>query len=244
MVAQEVPAAPRLGTAAGRRRTGPLMLAAVGIVLIARSAVIMVYLTFAYARQVDPLSKAASYYVFTEGRNTFDSAAIGVALGCVAILIGLRGAGMAVGGAAVALSVSWAALLVAAVMFTVDQGGRIETVHGAVHQVAGAGIFALLPAAGLVIAPRLAASADFGPVAHAVRQLSIVAAVGAVLYPVSRLPELFFSDTLGRFNVSGVIQRLAFAVEIAVLLVIAVRLLQVSRARVPVAVQPRDEIAT
>lgn len=237
MVAQEVSAASRVVSPAGRRRTGPLVIAAVGVVLLARSTVVMTYLTFAHAGEVDPLSKAASYYVFTDGRNLFDTAAIGVALGCVAVLIGLRGVGTAIGGAAFWLCVSWAAVVVAAVVFTVDRGGRIESFHGAMHQIAGAGIFALLPVACLAIAPRLAASASFGPIAHAVRQLSIVAAVGAVLYPISRLPEFVSSATLNELNVSGLIQRLVFGVDIAILLVVAVRLLQVSRSRVPAVVQ-------
>lgn len=237
MVAQEVSAAPRVVSTAGRRRTGPLVIAAVGVVLLARSTVVMIYLTFAHVGEVDPLSKAASYYVFTDGRNLFDTAAIGVALGCVAVLIGLRGVGTTIGGVAFWLCVSWAAVVVAAVVFTVDRGGRIESFHGAMHQIAGAGIFALLPVAGLAIAPRLAASASFGPIAHAVRQLSIVAAVGAVLYPISRLPEFVSSATLNELNVSGLIQRLVFGVDIAILLVVAVRLLQVSRSRVPAVVR-------
>lgn len=210
---------------------GALLLAAVALAAAARATVTVVYLGVVYRDQLDPFSVAASYYVFVDGgEQPFVSAAVALAVGTLALLVGLAAAGLRMAGRPGVLIAVWALCLVLAAIFPTDPEPGVLTLHGWVHQFAGAGILALLSLAGLAAAPRLAEHRDWRPVVGVVRWLSTAAAVLAVLYLLSRLPDLVpaWSGMYGGMETGGLLQRLTLAFDVAVLVTLAVHLLRVS----------------
>src|SRR5690606_9200449 len=73
----------------GRLGVATLLLAVLALLAIARSTIIMVYLGVTYFREVDPISVPLSYYAFVDGgEQLFFSAAVALAVGALAVLVG------------------------------------------------------------------------------------------------------------------------------------------------------------
>jgi len=156
-----------------------------------RAAATMVYLSFAYRDQLNPITRPASYYVYVDGgRGPFETSSILLALGVFGLLIGMAGAGVRMAGRPTVLFGVWACCMLLAAIFPTDDSPDIETLAGLIHQFAGAGILALLSFAGLAAAPRLAESPAWRPVVGIVRLLSIGAALLATAYVMTRLVQL------------------------------------------------------
>ncbi|OZM80965.1 hypothetical protein CFP66_16235 [Pseudonocardia sp. MH-G8] len=230
----------------GRLGVATLLLAVLALMSAARSSVIMVYLGVTFRTEVDPISVPLSYYVFVDGgQELFNSAAVALAIGALALLVGLARAGVRMAGSPTVLLAVWALCLVLAAMFPADDSPQILTVAGWVHQFAGAGILALLSLAGLAAAPRLAESLAWRPVVPTVRVLSAGAAALAVAYVVSRLDDIV-PGIFGAVDVGGILQRMVLAFDVAVVAALAVQLVRVSwvavrsgAAAAPPAVLPR-----
>ena len=231
----------------GRLGVATLLLAVLALLSAARSSVIMVYLGVTFRAEVDPISAPLSYYVFVDGgQELFNSAAVALAIGALALLVGLARAGVRMAGSPTVLLTVWALSLVLAAVFPADDSPQILTVGGWVHQFAGAGILALLSLAGLAAAPRLAESPAWRPVVPTVRVLSAGAAVLAVAYVVSRLDDVM-PGIFGAVDVGGILQRMVLAFDVAVVAALAVQLVRVSwvavrsgaAAAAPPAVLPR-----
>jgi hypothetical protein len=212
----------------GRLGVATLLLAVLALLAIARSTIIMVYLGVTYFREVDPISVPLSYYAFVDGgEQLFFSAAVALAVGALAVLVGMARSGVRMAGRPTVLLAVWATCLVLAAVFPADDSPRILTFGGWVHQFAGAGILALLSFAGLAAAARLAEYPEWRPVVSTVRTLSIAAAVLAVAYVVSRLDDVV-PGIFGPVDVGGVLQRMVLAFDVAVVAALAVQLVRVS----------------
>jgi hypothetical protein len=208
-----------------------LLLAVAALLAAARALFLVVYLWVAYSSDVDPISQPMSMYVFVEGGGqTFDSAAITLAAAMMALLFGMIRAGVRVRGAPAVYFSIWAGCLVLATIFPTDRSIAIETVPGWIHQIAGAGILALLALGGFALLPRLAEAPDWARTVSVVKALSSWTAALAVVYVVSRLNDWFpdlFGWTLG-VDPGGILQRLALMVDAGVICVLAVHLIRLA----------------
>jgi Protein of unknown function (DUF998) len=234
------------GTAATRDRrwwgVATLALACVALLAAGRAAVTMIYLGFRFRAELDPIRTPASYYVFLDGgRAPFNTTVVALAIGVLAVLVGMAWAGVRLAGRPTVLFVVWAACLLLAAIFPTDDSPDIETFGGWVHQFAGAGILALLSFAGLAAAPRFGEQPAWQGVVGIVRVLSIGAATLATLYVLTRIaqmvPALF--ALIGGIDVGGMLQRLVFGFDIAVITALAIHLVRVSW----VSVRDRGEAA-
>ena len=208
-----------------------ILLAVIALLAAARASVVMIYLGVAFRGEVDVISAPLSHYAYVEGGDQmFASGAVALAVGMLAVLLGMARAGVRLAGRPTVLFSVWTLCLVLAAVFPTDQSPNIETFGGWVHQFAGAGILALLSLAGLAAAPRLAESPSWQPVVGIVRALSIGAAVLAAAYVIGRVDEVvpWFGGIVGGIEVGGMLQRLVLAFDVAVVAALAVHLVRVS----------------
>jgi hypothetical protein len=210
---------------------GTLLLALLALLAAGRAALTLIYLGWAYADQINPITVPASYYVLVDGgRSLFTSAAVALAVGVLAVLFGMTRAGVRVTGRPTVLFTVWAGCLLLAAIFPIDASPYIESFAGWVHQFAGAGILALLSFAGLAAVPRLAENTAWRPVVAVVRVLSIGAALLAAAYVLSRLTQFVpaLAVLTGGVDVGGMLQRAVFAFDIGVVTALAVHLVRVT----------------
>jgi hypothetical protein len=225
-----------------RTRRGPLLggflvltaiLSVASLVAMVRSLVAMTYLSITFRSEVDPFSRAVSYYVFYgDGREEFASAVIILAAGTLTTLIGLRMAGLRLGMRAGVFFGVWCTSLTLCAIFPTDNGKSITSVSGLIHQVAGASLFVSLPLAGLALAKRIAHDQHWSRVACFVRRMAMVAMGLAAAYLATRLPDVFpglaIPGILDGRGVSGLVQRALFGLEMLMLMALAVHLLRVT----------------
>lgn len=208
-----------------------LLLAVTALVAAARALFLVVYMAIAFRFDVDPISQPLSMYVFVEGGGeAFDSAALTLAAAMIALLLGMIRAGVRVRGAPAAYFSLWAGCLVLATVFPTDRSLSIETLAGWVHQIAGAGILALLALGGFALLPRLSERPEWRRTVGVVRALSAWTAALAITYVVSRLndwfPEIF--NWILIFDPGGILQRLALTVDAAVIGALAIHLIRLN----------------
>jgi hypothetical protein len=225
-----------------RTRRGPLLggflvltafLSVASLVAMVRSLVAMTYLNIHFRSEVDPFSRAVSYYVFYgDGREEFASAVIILAAGTLTTLLGLRAAGLRLGARAGVFFGVWCTSLTLCAIFPTDNSKSITSVSGLVHQVAGASLFVSLPLAGLALARRLVTDVRWTRVARVVRRMAMVAMGLAAAYLATRLPDIFpglaIPGILDGRGVSGLVQRALFGLEMLMLMALAVHLLRVT----------------
>lgn len=205
------------------------VLAVLALLVLVRSILAMSYLTVRFAGEVDPLSRAVSYYVFVEqGAGVFTGTLVTIALATIAILAGMIQLRIRPGPRVVALVATWCVALVLCAAFPTDDSPTVETAAGWVHQFAGASLFVTLPFAGLGLAHSLRTYPGWSDLTVSLRRLSLAAVVLALGYLLTRLPDLLFwwrfPEAFDWRAVSGLVQRSLFAAELALLLVLAVRL--------------------
>jgi hypothetical protein len=209
------------------------VLALLSIIAMIRSLATMTYLNLHFVQEVDPLSRAVSYYVFYgDGREEFATSVTVLAAGTVLMLVGMWSSGIRLGGPATALFGVWCVSLTLCAIFPTDNGRSIVSTSGMIHQVAGAALFVSLPLAGLALASRLAGDEKWARTAQIVRTMSMVAMGLAAAYLACRLPDVFPSlaipGVLDGRGVSGLVQRALFGLEMLMLMALAVRLLRVT----------------
>jgi hypothetical protein len=209
------------------------VLALLSIVATVRSLVTMTYLNIHFAHEVDPFSRAVSYYVFYgDGREEFAVSVTVLAIGTVLMLAGMRIVGIRPGGRVAVLFAVWCTSLVLCVVFPTDDSTSIVSTSGLIHQVAGASLFVSLPLAGLALAGRLAGDVRWARTARVVRRMAVVVITLAATYLATRLPDVFPSlaipGVLDGRGISGLVQRALFGLEMLMLMAIAGRLLRVA----------------
>ncbi|MQA10819.1 MAG: DUF998 domain-containing protein [Pseudonocardiaceae bacterium] len=211
--------------------TAALGLAAFAVISLGRSLITMTYLNVKFFDQVDPFSRAVSYYVFVDqARRLFTATLFTVVLATIAVLAGIRWIGIRLGGPTVVFFGVWCVSLTLCAIFPTDDAPTIQSASGMIHQIAGASLFVSLPLAGSALAYRLRAYPGWERVARIVRRTSLIAAGLALSYLIARLPDLYpslvFVDFFDARGISGLIQRVLFGLEIVVLMILAVRLLE------------------
>ncbi len=224
------------------RRRGPwvggfLLLSAclslLSLIALIRSLVTMTYLNIHFAHEVDPLSRAISYYTFYgDGREEFAASVTVLAIGTVLMLAGMRAVGIHFGGAATTFFGIWCTSLTLCAIFPTDNSKTIESTSGLIHQVAGASLFLSLPLAGVSLAKRLGTDQRWVRTTRVVRRMAMVTMGLAAAYLATRLPDLFPSlaipGVLDGRGISGLVQRALFGLEMLMLMALAVHLLRVT----------------
>lgn len=214
---------------------GTLVLAVVALLVAAGATGTVFYLAVAFHGEVDVVAAPLSHYIFVEGGIQLVSlASVAFAVGALAALVGMARAGVRVVGYPTVLFTGWAICLLLAAIFPTDPSPRVETFVGLVHQLAGAGIFALPCFAGLAVAARLAERSEWRAVVGVVRALSLGSAVLAMAYGVGRLDEVVLGlhDLYGGVEMGGILQRAKLTFDGAFIAVLAVNLVRVTGAAV------------
>ncbi|OLT46090.1 hypothetical protein BJF85_17825 [Saccharomonospora sp. CUA-673] len=218
------------------------LLAVLGIFVLFRSMLAMTNLFVTHAGELDPLSRAISYYVFVEHAvETFNATLIAVSVATATILLGMAQLRVRLGVPALSWFAVWCVGLVLCVVFPVDNSPYVETVSGWIHQFAGGSLFISFPLAGYALAKRLGTQPDWARTGRVVRKFAVTTTVIALTYLAMRLPDMLhwweFPAALDWRALGGLAQRSMFAVALVMLLVLAVQLLRVAwrhrRAAVP-----------
>jgi Protein of unknown function (DUF998) len=173
---------------------------------------------------VDPASWTISDYVVSlpYGTPLFAMTTAALALGAAVLA---RSVGRLAGTRVVRVLLAiWSVAVLALVVFPTNLRGTPETVSSNVHLIAGAVVFAVLPIAGLLLARRQRSITGHTAMTVALTAISVISAVLSTALILNRLPGVVGMPEL--MLPPGILQRLAGAVEIAVLAVAAMSMLR------------------
>ncbi|ETK34657.1 DUF998 domain-containing protein [Microbispora sp. ATCC PTA-5024] len=172
----------------------------------------------------DPVSTTISEYAARDGGSAIETAMAVLGLASLALLAGMRSVGAPIEGWPARLLGVWSASLLGAAVVpstTADLGTTWQTeVHLALSVVA----FVSVPVAATLMVPRLAADERWRPVARPVEWLALASGLGLAAITYVALP--------GQGVMIGLVERLLLTAEVAVLGVLAVRLLSLTWAPV------------
>lgn len=191
------------------------------LLTLALSAVSMLVLIFAYTDQVDPLATPASLYFYagTGAATLFTGAVFALAFAGTAVVAGVRRIGVRLRGLPATLLTLWIGSVVLVATFPTDPGAAVESTSGWIHLVAAVGVLGILPIAGLFVADRL--RSESARAALTVRRLSMIGCLLALGSLASRLPEMApgwaVAHLFAQYPIDGLLQRMLFGVEIAIL---------------------------
>ncbi|MEU8250063.1 DUF998 domain-containing protein [Nonomuraea sp. NPDC048916] len=162
---------------------------------------------------LDPLNVTVSEYAVADRGGVTEVAMVVLGLGSLALLGGLRAAGAPVRGVPERLLMVWSgALVVAAVIPTTPIGADL-TLTAQIHWYVSIAAFVSLPVAAALLVPRLAADADWKPVARVVEWLALAGGLGVLAITYVALP--------GERVLIGLVERLLLGAEVALLGVLA-----------------------
>jgi hypothetical protein len=169
---------------------------------------------------LDPVNVTISEYAVSDRGGVTEIAMAVLGIGSLALLAGLRAAGAPVRGVPERLLMVWSgALVVAAVIPTTPIGQNLD-LAAQIHRYVSVAAFVSLPAAGALLVPRLAASADWKPVARAVEWVALAGGFGLLAITYVALP--------GERVMIGLVERLLLGAEVALLAVLAAWLVRLA----------------
>jgi hypothetical protein len=199
------------------------------VALVAAVAAVppITFLHLSATSAVDPISWTISDYVVTlpYGIPLFAMTTGALALGAGALA---RGLGQRSGTRTVrTLLAIWAVAVLALAIFPTNLRGTPESLSSNIHLVAGAVVFAVLPIAGLALARWHRSAIGRNPMTVVLTAISVVSGVLSTALILNRLPGVIGMPEL--MLPPGILQRLAGAVEIALLAVAATTVLSAGR---------------
>ncbi|MBP2708641.1 DUF998 domain-containing protein [Microbispora sp. RL4-1S] len=168
---------------------------------------------------LDPVSMPISRYAAEDGGGTIELAMAVLGLASLALLAGLRRAGAPISGWPTWLVGLWGAALIGAAVVPSAPPELGHTWQENVHLVLSAVAFVSVPLAATLMVGRLGDDELWKPVARAVEWLTLAAGLGLAAITYVALP--------GHGVAIGIVERLLLTAEVAILAVLAVRLLQV-----------------
>jgi hypothetical protein len=178
----------------------------------------------------DPLALTVSDYALSDRGAVIEAAMMALAGASLALIAGLTAARAPVRGLPTFLLLIWAVgLLVAAAVPTDPIGTPVMSTAALVHRYASVAAFVCLPGAALVLASRFAAEEAWSTLSGPLRRLATASGVGLALL-------LYVAFPGGRV-LMGLVERALIAVEVVVLLVLALHLFAAAhhdRARGPI----------
>ncbi|MGI8798251.1 MAG: DUF998 domain-containing protein [Pseudonocardia sp.] len=133
----------------------------------------------------------------------------------VGLLAGLGGAGLERRGGVQLLLGSWCVAMVVAIVFPTNAAGTPAELAAQVHRYAVGWMFAVLPLAIWLLARRCREQARWRSGAPLPAGLAATTAVAGAAFLLSHIPIVFFGSP--GFAVLGVVERVLFGMEIALL---------------------------
>lgn len=172
---------------------------------------------------LDPMNVTISEYAVADRGGVTEVAMAVLGLGSLVLMAGLRAAGAPVRGLPEWLMGVWsAALLVAAVIPTTPLGEDM-TLTAQIHRYVSVAAFLALPAAGALLVPRFAADERWKAIARPVEWLALAGGFGLLAITYVALP--------GDRVLIGLVERVLLGAEVALLGVLALRLVQLTWVR-------------
>ncbi|MGV9302472.1 DUF998 domain-containing protein [Nonomuraea sp. NPDC003727] len=172
---------------------------------------------------LDPMNVTISEYAVADRGGGTEMAMAAMGLGSFALLAGLRGAGAPVSGMPERLMAVWSGALVVAAIIPTTPIGADMTVTAQVHRYVSVAAFVSLPAAAALLVPRLAADDRWKAVARPVEWLALAGGLGLLAITYVALP--------GDRVMIGLVERGLLAAEVALLAVLAARLVRLQWVR-------------
>ncbi|WP_091505455.1 DUF998 domain-containing protein [Amycolatopsis sacchari] len=189
------------------------VIAAVGAVLVVG------YLDFALVRLVDPITDPVSDYVFHNGLLFVLAVALLMA-GGIATLAGASRAGAGPPRSAVVLFRLWLAGLALVAVFPANPTVDVSTTSGSIHRLGGAVFLTCLPFASWLLSRNLAADPLWTITAERLRWCALVTFVTGGLFGLAQfLPWLPL----------GLLERIALAAQVVLVVVLALEIRRVAR---------------
>jgi energy-converting hydrogenase Eha subunit A len=217
-------------THAPTRYAAALARASSGTALVATGVVTVLVLHVLAIDEVDPVRRTLSQYALGPWKPVFDAGVLAVAVGSVAVLVGLARTGLArVRGTTVALLAVWSACLLVVVAFEKIDWSVGPTPTGYVHRYASLLAFFCLPVAALALGRAWRDDARWSRFAASTRWLGIASLawlapilLGFVLRPLTGIPWWQFVP-LGLFERGLALTEVAAVVVMGVWAVSAAR---------------------
>ncbi|MFG1697335.1 DUF998 domain-containing protein [Nonomuraea sp. NPDC049309] len=168
-------------------------------------------------QRLDLVNITVSEYAVADRGGVTETAMAVLGIGSLALLLGLRASGAPVRGWPERLLMVWSGALVVAAAVPTTPIGQDLDLTAQIHRCASVAAFVSLPAAGALLVPRLASDARWKPVARAVEWVSLAGGFGLLAITYVALP--------GERVMIGLVERLLLGAEVALLAVLAGRLL-------------------
>ncbi|MBG0820163.1 DUF998 domain-containing protein [Planomonospora sp. ID91781] len=169
---------------------------------------------------LDPLNLTISEYAVLDRGGATEFAMMSLGVASFALVAGLRAVRAPVGTAAERLMLVWsAALVLIAVVPTVAPGAVLD-LGAQVHRYVSVGAFAAMPVAGMLMVTSLSEDERWRAAARPVEWLSLAGGFGLLAITYVALP--------GDRVLIGLVERVLLGAEVALVAVLAVRLLQLT----------------
>jgi hypothetical protein len=190
--------------------------AGLGLATVALAPLPIVYLDLTSREQVSPFTHTISDHVNEpQGAALLAVSAICALVAGVALVAGLGGAGLQRRVGVQLLLASWCVAAVLAVVFPTNAAGTPAELAAQVHRYAVGWMFAVLPAAMWLLARRSRNQARWRSGAPLLGGLAVTTAVAGGAFLLSHIPIVLFGSP--GFALVGVVERVLFGMEIALL---------------------------
>ncbi|GAA2376763.1 DUF998 domain-containing protein [Nonomuraea africana] len=172
---------------------------------------------------LDPMNVTISEYAVADRGGVTEVAMVAMGLGSFALLAGLRAAGAPIRGLPERLLMVWSGALIVAAIIPTSPIGTDLTLTAEIHRYVSVAAFVSLPAAGALLVPRLAADERWKAIARPVEWVALAGGLGLLAITYVALP--------GDRVLIGLVERGLLAAEVALLAVLAARLVRLQWVR-------------
>ncbi|GGK81110.1 hypothetical protein Ppa06_55970 [Planomonospora parontospora subsp. parontospora] len=169
---------------------------------------------------LDPLNLTISEYAVLDRGGATEFAMMSLGVASFALVAGLRAVRAPVGTAAERLMLVWSAALVLIAVAPTVVPGAVLDLGAQVHRYVSVGAFAAMPVAGMLMVTSLSEDERWRAAARPVEWLSLAGGFGLLAITYVALP--------GDRVLIGLVERVLLGAEVALVAVLAVRLLQLT----------------
>ncbi|GGL55931.1 DUF998 domain-containing protein [Planomonospora parontospora] len=169
---------------------------------------------------LDPLNLTISEYAVLDRGGATEFAMMSLGVASFALVAGLRSVRAPVGTAAERLMLVWSAALVLIAVVPTVAPGMVLDLGAQVHRYVSVGAFAAMPVAGMLMVTSLSQDERWRAAARPVEWLSLAGGFGLLAITYVALP--------GDRVLIGLVERVLLGAEVALVAVLAVRLLQLT----------------
>ncbi|GAA2657263.1 DUF998 domain-containing protein [Nonomuraea recticatena] len=172
---------------------------------------------------LDPMNVTISEYAVADRGGVTEVAMVAMGLGSLVLLAALRAAGAPIRGLPERLLMVWSGALIVAAIIPTTPIGMDMTLTAEIHRWVSVAAFVSLPAAGALLVPRLASDERWKAVSRPVEWVALAGGLGLLAITYVALP--------GDRVMIGLVERGLLAAEVALLAVLAARLVRLQWVR-------------